>query len=78
MIALTYKENKSYKKSAIYAKKRFSTDDEYHKVRDHCNFTGQYRGAAHNISILRYKVPKKFHWFFIMVQIMTIILLLKT
>ena len=28
------------------------------KVRDHCHFTGKYRGAAHNTCNLRYKVPK--------------------
>ena len=30
------------------------------KVRDHCHYTGKYRGAAHNICNLRYKVPKEF------------------
>ena len=30
-----------------------------YKVRDHCHFTGKYRGAAHNICNLRYKVPKE-------------------
>ena len=38
------------------------TDDdnkEYHKVRGNCPFTGKYRGAAHNISNLRYKVLKR-------------------
>ena len=29
------------------------------KVRDHCHYVGKYRGAAHNICNLRYKVPKK-------------------
>ena len=28
------------------------------KVRDHCHFTGRYRGAAHNSSNLTYKKPK--------------------
>ena len=31
----------------------------YHKFRDHCHYTGKFRGAAHNIWNLRYKVPKK-------------------
>ena len=30
-----------------------------HKVRDHCHYTGKYRGAAHNICNLRYEVPKE-------------------
>ena len=29
------------------------------KVRDHCHYTRKYRGAAHNICNLRYKVPKE-------------------
>ena len=30
-----------------------------HKVKDHCHYTGKYRGAAHNICNLRYKTPKE-------------------
>ena len=43
-------------------KKKISTDDgnkKYHKVRDHCYYTGEFRGAAHNICNLRYKTPKE-------------------
>ena len=49
------------------------------KVRDHCYYTGKFRGAAHSICNLRYKVPKKipviFHngstydWHFIIKQL---------
>ena len=30
-----------------------------YKVRDHCHYTGKFRGAAHNICDLRYKTPKE-------------------
>ena len=29
------------------------------KVKDHCHYTGHYRGAAHSIWNLRYKIPKE-------------------
>ena len=56
------KENTSYTKRCYICKKRFSTDDnnkKSHKVRDHCHYTGKYRGAAHDICNLRYKIPKE-------------------
>ena len=30
------------------------------RVRDHCHLSGKFRGAAHEISNLKYKVPKFF------------------
>ena len=34
-------------------------DKKYRKVRDHCHYTGEYRGAAYSIWNLKYGVPKK-------------------
>ena len=56
MIPLTKEEEDNYNKENIcyICKKEFNDD----KVRDHCHFTGKYRGAAHNTCNLRYKIPK--------------------
>ena len=65
MIPLTDEENKFYKEQKVcyICKKEFSTDDDdnkkYHKVKDHCHYTGKFRGAAHSICNLRYKTPKQ-------------------
>ena len=63
MIPLPDEENKSYEnqKGCYICKKGFSTDNDkkYHKVRDHCHYTGKFRGAAHSICNLRYKTPKE-------------------
>ena len=68
MIPLTDKENKSYEKQRVcYTwKKEFSTDENdknvfklYRQVRDHCHYTRKFRGAAHSICNLRYKIPKE-------------------
>ena len=40
-------------------KNKKSEYDLYRKVKDHCHYTGKFRGAAHDIFILRYNVPKK-------------------
>ena len=36
--------------------KKFANDKNYRKVRHHCHYTGKYRGAAHIISNLKFKV----------------------
>ena len=62
MIPLTKKEEKNNNKQDVcdICKKEFNTDDKKHyKVKDHCHYTGKYRGAAHNICNLRYKIPKE-------------------
>ena len=64
MIPLTKEEKRSYRTSrrCYICEKKFSTDDnskKYHKVRGHCRYTGKYRGTAHDICNLRYKIPKE-------------------
>ena len=63
MIPLTKEEKKIHheQKVCYICEKGFSTDDDnkkYHKVKDHCNYTGKYRGAAQNTYNLKYKTPK--------------------
>ena len=52
MMPLTKKEEKKHNKQKVcrICKKKISTDDsnkKYHKVKDHCHYTGKYKGAAH-------------------------------
>ena len=62
MIPLTKEERKTHhrQKECYICKKEFSTDDDdkKHKVKDHCRYTGKYRGVAYSIGNLRYKIPK--------------------
>ena len=64
MIQLTEEEKNwhNMQKVCHICKKVFSTDynnKKYHKVKDHCHYTGEYGGAAHDIFNLRYKIPKE-------------------
>ena len=47
------------KRKFCYDKEGKSKYKLYHKVRDHCHYTGKFRDAAHNICNLRYKVQKE-------------------
>ena len=71
MIPLSEEENKSYEEQEVchICKKKFYLDEndenkndekfkKYQKVKDHCHYTGKFRGAAHSDCNLRYKVPK--------------------
>ena len=49
-------------KFVIFVKKiedKHPEDKKYCKFRDHSCFTGEYRGATHNICTLNYNVPKE-------------------
>ena len=62
MIHYQKKKNKIYtnQKVCYICKKEFDKSDKKHyEVRDQCHYTGKYRGAAHNICNLRYKIPKE-------------------
>ena len=62
MIPLTKEEKIHYNDEEIcyICKKEFDKSDKKHcKVRDHCHYTRKYRGAAHNICNLRYKILKE-------------------
>ena len=61
MIPLTNEEKESYKNQKIcfICEKEFSTNKKHLKVRDHCHYTGKYRGAAHSDCNLHYKIPRE-------------------
>ena len=48
--------------SATFANKKtvhkYTNDKKYQKVKDYCCYTDKYRGAAHSICNLRYRIPK--------------------
>ena len=59
IISLTTEEKIYHNEQEIcyICKKEF--DEKNYKVRNHCNYAGKYRGAAHNMCNLRYKIPKE-------------------
>ena len=62
IIPLTTEEKiyNNKQKICYICKKEFNNNDKKnYKVKHHCHYTGKYRGAAHNICNLRYKVPKE-------------------
>ena len=62
---LTKEQQKSYENTKIcYVRPekfedKHAEDKEYRKVRDHCHYTREYRGATHSICNLKYFVPKE-------------------
>ena len=67
MIPLTHEENNFYNEQEIcyICKEKFCMDKgdkDYinrKKVKDHCHYTGKFRGAAHSKCNLNYKVQKE-------------------
>ena len=62
---MTKEELKSHKDTKVYyicgkrILKKFANDKNHRKVRGHCHFTGNYRGAVHSICKLRFNVPNE-------------------
>ena len=65
MKLLTKEQQESYENAKIcyickeQLKTKYLKDKRYCKVRDHCYYTGKYRGAVHNICNIKYSVSKK-------------------
>ena len=55
MKSLIKEQQKSYQNSKINILKI----KKYRIFRDYCHYTGEYRGAAHSICNLKYRVPKE-------------------
>ena len=71
ILSLTKEELKSHQDAKVYYicgkifLKKFASDKNCWKVRDHCHFTGKYRGVTHSIFDLKFNVsneiPVVFH-----------------
>ena len=65
MKLLTNEQQQSYENAKICGisieifENKYLKDKKYLKAKDHCHYTGEYRGAAHSICNLKYSVPKK-------------------
>ncbi|XP_057299543.1 uncharacterized protein LOC130630167 [Hydractinia symbiolongicarpus] len=64
IIPLTHEEKEAYKsaKRCFICEGVFKKNNEditMRKVRDHCHYTGQYRGAAHSSCNLKYRIPNE-------------------
>ena len=56
---MTEKNIVSYVKINVLEKKDDDKDKNNDKVRDHCHYTGKYRGAAHRLYNLKYNTPSE-------------------
>ena len=65
MLPLTKEELKSHQDAKVCyicgksILKKLSKTINHWKVRDHCHYTGKYRGATHNICNLKFNVPNE-------------------
>ena len=64
MKLLTNEQQNSYQNSKVCyickdkVEDKHTADIKYHKVRDYCYYTGEYRSAVHSICNLKYSAPK--------------------
>ena len=54
----SYENGKSYTCKEKFEDKH-AKDKEYLKIRDHCHYTGKYRGATHSIHVWKYSLSKE-------------------
>ena len=65
MKLLRKEQQKSYENAKICYictekfENKYVKDKKYRKARDHCHYTGGYRGPAHDRCNLKYSVPEK-------------------
>ena len=59
-MVMTREDRINYKKATHchICEEEIKDEDVYRKVRDHCHLTGKFRGAAHSICNLKYRLPK--------------------
>ena len=59
----SYTEKKPKHKPSGYSRVTDKNNEKefklFYKVRDHCHYTGKFRGAAHNVCNLCYKITKE-------------------